>query len=63
MWVLIQTNEDKSKYKYLVSESYDAIINYIHKFSFIKKYSDYKYVSSNKIYFDIRLGDVIRDGK
>ena len=63
MWVLIQSNEDKSRIKYLVSKSYDAIIKYIHTFSRIKKYSDYKYVSSDKLYFDIRLGDEIKDGK
>lgn len=63
MWVLIQTNKDKSRTKYLVSKSYDAIIDYIHNFSRIKKYSDYKFVSSDEIYFDIRLGDEIRDGK
>lgn len=63
MWVLIQTNKDKTRTKYLVSKSYDAIIDYIHNFSRIKKYSDYKFVSGEEIYFDIRLGDVIRDGK
>lgn len=37
MWVLVQTNKDKTKEKYLVSDSYDAIISYIHTFSKIKK--------------------------
>lgn len=61
MFILIQTNEDKSRTKYLCSHSYDAIINYIHTFSKIKKYSDYKYTSSDKIYFDIRLGEEIKE--
>lgn len=61
MFILIQTNEDKSRTKYLCSYSYDAIINYIHTFSRIKKYSDYKYTSSDKIYFDIRLGEEIKE--
>ena len=61
MFILIQTNEDKSRTKYLCSHSYDAIINYIHTFSKIKKYSDYKYISSDKIYFDIRLGEEIKE--
>lgn len=61
MFILIQTNEDKSRTKYLCSHSYDAIINYIHTFSRIKKYSDYKYTSSDKIYFDIRLGEEIKE--
>lgn len=61
MFILIQTNEDKTRTKYLCSHSYDAIINYIHTFSRIKKYSDYKYTSSDKIYFDIRLGEEIKE--
>lgn len=61
MWILVQTNEDKSRIRYLCSHSYDAIINYIHTFSKIKKYSDYKYTSSDKIYFDIRLGEEIKE--
>lgn len=61
MYVLIQSNEDKSRVKYLCSRSYDAIINYIHTFSRIKKYSDYKFTSSDRIYFDIRLGDEIKE--
>lgn len=61
MWILVQTNEDKSRIRYLCSKSYDAIINYIHTFSKIKKYSDYKYTSSDKIYFDIRLGEEIKE--
>lgn len=60
MWILIQTNGDKSKVKYLTSNSYDAIIKYIHTFSKIKKYSDYKFVSSDNLYFDIRLGELLR---
>lgn len=59
MWVLVQTNKDKSKEKYLVSDSYDAIISYIHTFSKIKKYSDYYYVSGEDIFFNIRLGEKI----
>jgi hypothetical protein len=61
VWILVQSNEDKSRIKYLCSYSYDAIINYIHSFSRIKKYSDYKYTSSDRIYFDIRLGEEIKE--
>jgi hypothetical protein len=40
---------------------YDAIIKYIHTFSKVKKYSDYKWVvMDGEINFDIMLGDVIK---
>ena len=59
MWVLIQTNKDKTREKYIVSKNYDDIITYIYSFSKIKKYSDYLYVQSDELYFYIRLADVI----
>lgn len=61
MWVLIQTNKEKTRYKYLVSKNYDSLVNYIHRFSNIKKYSDYKwFANGGEICFDIMLGEVIR---
>lgn len=59
MWILIQTNKDNTKHKYIASHDYDAIINYIYSFSKIKKYSDYKFVSGTDLIFDIRLGEEI----
>ena len=55
MWLLIQYNEDKSKIKYVASHDYNVIISYINKFSHVKKYSDYYFISSNGIYFEIKL--------
>ncbi len=61
MWVLVQSNRNKTRVKYLVSMEYDAIIKYIHTFSKVKKYSDYKWVvMDGEINFDIMLGDVIK---
>ena len=37
MWVLVQSNRNKTRVKYLVSMEYDAIIKYIHTFSKVKK--------------------------
>ena len=57
MWILIQTNKANTRFKYIASRDYDAIIKYIYSFSKIKKYSDYKYVSRDELYFEIRLGE------
>ena len=59
MWVLIQTNKDKSREKYIVTKNYDDIITYIHGFTKIKKYSDYFYVSGEELFFNIRLAEYI----
>lgn len=57
MWILIQRNEDNSKFKYLASHDYNAIISYINKFQDVKKYNDYYFVTRDGIYFEIRLGE------
>lgn len=64
MWILVQTNKDKTRYKYLASHDYDALIEYIHRFSNIKKYSDYKWVvNGGEVNFDIMLGEEIRNDR
>ena len=57
MWILIQRNEDNSKFKYLASHDYNAIISYINKFQDVKKYNDYYFITRDGIYFEIRLGE------
>ena len=58
MWVLIQHNEDNTRFKYVTSHDYNAIISYINKFTGVKKYSDYLFISNiNKIIFEIKLGE------
>lgn len=57
MWILIQRNKDNSKFKYLASHDYNAIISYINKFQDVKKYNDYYFVTRDGIYFEIRLGE------
>lgn len=59
MWVLVQTNSDKTRFKYLVSDDYNALIDYIYSFSKVKKYGDYKFTSGDDLCFDIRLGERI----
>ena len=58
MWVLIQHNEDNTRFKYVTSHDYNAIISYINNFNGVKKYSDYLFISNiNKIIFEIKLGE------
>ena len=57
MWVLIQHNEDNTRFKYVTSHDYNAIISYINKFSDVKKYNDYLFISREGIYFEIKLGE------
>ena len=58
MWILIQHNEDNTRFKYVTSHDYNAIISYINKFTGVKKYSDYLFISNiNKIIFEIKLGE------
>lgn len=57
MWILYQHNKDNSKFKYLASHDYNAIISYINKFSDVKKYNDYLFVIRDEIIFEIRLGE------
>lgn len=60
MWILIQTNKDKTRFKYLCSKSYSDIITYINTFSKVKKYSDYYFTSSDELFFEIRLGEELK---
>ena len=57
MWILIQHNEQNTKFKYLASTDYNAIISYINKFSDVKKYNDYLFITRDGIYFEIKLGE------
>ena len=57
MWIMIQHNEKNTRFKYLASHDYNAIISYINKFSDVKKYSDYLFISRDGIYFEIKLGE------
>ena len=57
MWILIQHNEKKTRFKYIATHDYNAIISYINKFSDVKKYSDYLFISRDGIYFEIKLGE------
>ena len=58
MWILIQHNEENTKFKYLSSNDYNAIISYINSFTGVKKYNDYLFISNiNKIIFEIKLGE------
>lgn len=57
MWILIQRNKNKSKFKYVASHDYNAIISYINRFSDVKKYNDYLFISRDEIYFEIKLGE------
>lgn len=59
MWILVQRNEKKTRFKYLASHDYNAIISYINRFSNVKKYNDYLFVSRDNIYFEIKLGEEI----
>lgn len=60
MWVLVQTNIDKTKIKYLCSYEYDNIIKYIHSYPNVRKLGDYKWFAMDgMIEFNIMLGDVI----
>ena len=64
MWILIQSNKDKTRVKYLASRDYDVIIDYIHRFSNVKKYSDYLWkVQGGEINFDIMLGEELNNEK
>lgn len=57
MWILIQHNEQNTKFKYLATSDYNAIISYINKFSDVKKYNDYLFITRDGIYFEIKLGE------
>lgn len=57
MWILIQHNEKNTRFKYLASTDYNAIISYINKFSDVKKYNDYLFITRDGIYFEIKLGE------
>ena len=58
MWILIQHNEDNTRFKYVTSHDYNAIISYINSFTGVKKYNDYLFISNiNKIIFEIKLGE------
>ena len=64
MWIVRQSNKDNSRVKYLASQDYDVIIDYIHRFSNVKKYSDYLWkVQGGEINFEILLGEVLTDEK
>ena len=57
MWILIQHNEKNTRFKYVTSHDYNAIISYINKFSDVKKYNDYLFITRDGIYFEIKLGE------
>ena len=57
MWILIQHNEKNTRFKYLATKDYNAIISYINKFSDVKKYNDYLFITRDGIYFEIKLGE------
>ena len=58
MWILIQHNEENTRFKYVASHDYNAIISYINSFTDVKKYNDYLFISNiNKIIFEIKLGE------
>ena len=57
MWIMIQHNEQNTRFKYLATHDYNAIISYINKFSDVKKYSDYLFITRDGIYFEIKLGE------
>lgn len=57
MWILIQHNEKNTRFKYVATHDYNAIISYINKFSDVKKYNDYLFVTRDGIYFEIKLGE------
>lgn len=60
MWILIQHNEENTKFKYVTSHDYNAIISYINNFNGVKKYNDYLFISNiNKIIFEIKLGECL----
>ncbi len=56
MWVLYQTSKDLRKKKFVVSDDYNKLIDYIKEFSHIKKYGENHFESNNgEILFDIYL--------
>lgn len=57
MWILIQHNENNTRFKYVTTHDYNAIISYINKFSDVKKYNDYLFITRDGIYFEIKLGE------
>lgn len=57
MWILIQHNKLNTKVKYMASHDYNVIISYINRFSDVKKYSDYLFISKDDMYFEIKLGE------
>ena len=57
MWILEQTNKEKTRFKYLASDDYNVIISYINRFSGVKKYNDYYFISRDDVYFKIYLGE------
>lgn len=63
MWILIQHNEKNTRFKYVASRDYNAIISYINKFSDVKKYNDYLFMTRDGIYFEIKLGEELNYAK
>lgn len=57
MWIMIKHNEKNTRFKYLASKDYNAIISYINKFYDVKKYNDYLFITRDGIYFEIKLGE------
>lgn len=53
MWILIQRNKANTKFKYLSSNDYNAIISYINRFSDVKKYNDYLFITRDDIYLKL----------
>lgn len=57
MWIVIQHNEENTKFKYLATQDYNAIISYINRFNDVKKINDYLFITKDGIYFEIKLGE------
>ena len=57
MFVLIQ-NDLEGHEKYIMSKSYNDLIDYINTFENVKKLNDYNFMS-NQLFFMIKLGEVI----
>lgn len=59
MWFLIQTNETKTRFKYLCSKDDTKLLSYIKTFPNVKRIDTNTY-QSNDIIFYIRLGEEMR---
>lgn len=56
MWILFQKNKDGNKIRFIVSDDYDKLYNYIKKFSRVKRYSENHFeADGGEIIFDIYL--------